>query len=143
MNQFTAVRAACRIGGVAALLLTLGAFGCAPGLPQVEGVVTLDGEPLAGGFVSFQPTSGGAMATAKIEADGRYSLQTGGERGVAAGTYGVAITSYTTRPSSDGQNPPQPSLASPKKYNDPATSGFEVVVEPGPNTFDFELTSEE
>lgn len=126
---------------IAIALATLS--GCGERLPQVTGTVTLDGEPLSGGFVSFQPVEGGAMATAKIAEDGSYTLQTGGKGGVAAGAYGVAITAYNTRPSADGQNPPQFSLASPKKYNDPATSGFEVEVQPGKNTFDFPLVSSE
>lgn len=140
---FTRHSRPCRSVATTSLVgLLIVCLGCSSKLPQVEGTVTLDEEPLAGAFVSFQPVGAGAMATATTDDGGRYSINTGAQGGVAAGAYRVAVTAYHTRASANEQNPPQFSVATPKRYNDPESSGLEAVVEPGKNTFDFALTSE-
>ncbi len=59
-------------------LVTIAALvGCTPSdqppLGRVTGKVTLDGEPLAGVIVNFQPESG-RVATAETDAQGNYDL---------------------------------------------------------------------
>jgi hypothetical protein len=74
-------------------------FGCArtppPAAARVDGVVTFEGRPLAGGVVVFVPdadrTAGGKMLTATTDADGRFVLA-GGTAAVAPGWYKVAIS---------------------------------------------------
>lgn len=78
------------------LALALGmCAGCGRGddLPRaaVHGKVTLDGQPLAAGAITFTPTSkeGGPVVGARIE-NGEYELSTA--EGPGAGTLKVAIT---------------------------------------------------
>jgi len=56
----------------------------------VEGIVTLDGQPLEGATVTF----GNATITASglTTASGKFKLITGGQEGVPAGTYQVVVT---------------------------------------------------
>ena len=66
-----------RAAGLAALLLTV-LSGCGDaGLPRVavKGNVTVDGQPLKSGFITFIPTAGteGPKASGKV-ADGAYEL---------------------------------------------------------------------
>lgn len=128
-----------------ALILILAAFltGCGGALPTVEGTVTLDGQPLDKGFVSFVPVGSGTMGTATIQEGGYYAVKTGGQGGLTTGEYRVAITAYSTRPGRNEMEAPQFALATPAKYNDPQSSGFTVEVTPGQNTFDFALDSSE
>lgn len=57
------------------LLAGAGCFGVSdqPELGRVTGIVTLDGQPLAGVIVNFQPESGRA-ATAESDSKGYYDL---------------------------------------------------------------------
>ena len=63
-----------------ALAITLSAGGCGGSGPrpvQVKGRVTLDGQPLPGGTVTFFPEDvGGHQATAVTDSDGSFSLTT-------------------------------------------------------------------
>jgi len=63
-----------------ALATIFGGVGCGAGGPKpvkVKGKVTLDGQPLPGGMVTFFPEAvGGHQATAVTESDGSFSLTT-------------------------------------------------------------------
>ena len=85
----------------AVLLLPLSVIsGCGGGLrtEYVEGVVTLDGEPIQGAFVTFMPAREGEMLIAAGDTDvgGKYVLTTaeGGKpgRGAVQGEYKVTIS---------------------------------------------------
>ena len=53
--------------------------GCGPSRPALlpaEGLVTLDGKPLADAAVAFQPKAGGRPASARTDASGRFKVGT-------------------------------------------------------------------
>jgi hypothetical protein len=131
-------------------LLFLSAFaGCTdsddPLRGEVRGEVTLDGQPIDDGSISFEPiednvgpTSGGS-----IEA-GHYRVRQ--SNGPAIGTNRVEINV----PRKTGRQIPHPANpgatideiveAAPPKYNE--RSEQVVDVKPGKNTFDFHMESE-
>jgi len=134
------------LGATVALALAAIA-GCQPGRPQVSGVVTLDGQPLASDSASqivdvrFSPVAEGAMATGRTNAQGVYELSTGAGRGVVAGEYRVTVVGRRfPKPTAEGARPPA-ELFTPGRYANPATSDLTYVVKPGANRYDIALTS--
>ena len=131
---------------IACLAVTV-LVGCGNGLSTVEGTVTLDGQPIAGGprmygTVTFYPESGsGVPAVGIIDERGRYELKSGSRDGVEPGSYlvGIAVKKVSMPTTPGGM--PQPTLITPKKYASVTESGFREVVTPGSNTFDFDLLS--
>ena len=127
-----------------------GGPGDQPELGQVTGTITLDGKPLSGIAVVFQPVSG-RPATGMTDAEGKYELtyirQT---KGTKVGPNRVEIA-----PSEDGeaeesenaddesQSAPKPSKSGkptiPSRYN--VRSELKADVKAGMNTFDFKLES--
>ncbi|QDU30764.1 hypothetical protein ETAA8_59120 [Anatilimnocola aggregata] len=125
------------------LLLACGLLalvGCQGPISTVEGQVTLDGQPLSRGDISFY-APGGALANGAIDVSGRYRIQTGTERGLTPGTYRVVVVANDVILPTEPGGAPMPKLITPAKYSDPATSGFTAEVKPGHNKFDFELKS--
>lgn len=143
-------RAACSLRRRAAELV-LGATGvaalagCGNGMAQVSGAVTMGGEPIAGGgdtrcTVNFIPEGGaGAQGVGLVDANGRYTIQTGSLSGVKPGGYIVTILATTLVPSTVEGFPPGGRVITPRRYADPGQSGFRVEVEPGANEFQFDL----
>ena len=127
-----------------------GGGGDQPELGQVTGTVTLDGKPLSGIAVVFQPDSG-RPARGVTDAEGKYELtyirQT---KGTKVGPNRVEIA-----PSEDGEaeeaenegEESQPVAQRPKlgkptipaRYN--VRSELKADVKAGKNTFDFKLES--
>ncbi|MGL4943235.1 MAG: hypothetical protein ACRC46_08585 [Thermoguttaceae bacterium] len=122
----------------------------------VEGVVTLDGVPLAECNVNFSSkssdgTSGGGLTDAK----GHYTVTTGSAipgSGLLPGEYGVSCSkvviegqnlSFEEYHAKYGNAQPKSIDIVPANYNSSATSGLgPVVVEKGKkNKFDFQLKS--
>lgn len=143
-----------RCSVVAVLIhISLMAGGCSrsrrPELPEtfpVTGVVSIEGKPLPGATVMFNPAGGnGHGSIALTDASGRYKLTTfkPGD-GVVPGDYKVAITKIELGGS--GSDSPVAVAPDPKnvlsaKYADDSTSGLTATVEAKPdNTFDFVLT---
>ncbi|MCA9236955.1 MAG: hypothetical protein KDA44_15875 [Planctomycetales bacterium] len=103
--------------------------GCGPKAPYdlapVSGVVTLDGEPLAGGVVSFQPRADGDVApgpgsTGRCDKSGQFTLQTiKGEPGAVVGAHHVRIYSHSSdQPvASDDDRAGAPRERVPARYN--------------------------
>jgi hypothetical protein len=112
-------------------------LGCRARKSDVAGVtgrVTLDGQPVQGATVGFQPRTGRA-AYGGTDADGRYRLfYDFRSAGAVVGTCDVTIT--TAHEDEDGNRKPE---VIPKKYFKPGA--LVVEVEPKANVFDFELTS--
>lgn len=140
---------------VALSLMLLSLTGCSgngdqPDLGQVTGTVTLDGKPLSGVAVVFQPEMG-RPARGMTDADGKYELTyIRDTRGTKIGRNRVEIapSEEGDDPTEDIENPDsmptqRPTKSSkpkvPAKYN--IKSELEADVQPGENTFDFELKS--
>lgn len=123
--------------------------GCNPSpfkLAPVSGVVSLDGQPLAGGIVNFQPivvgngVIAGPGSTARTGSDGRYTLSTiRGEPGAVAGKHRVKIYSFnaeTAKRAGSGAAPERERV--PPRYNYDTTLTFDVPAA-GTDKADFSL----
>jgi hypothetical protein len=134
-------------------LALLAAAGCGSKVKYapVSGKVTLNGKPLAGAQVSFQPIApaGSANAAAagssgKTNANGEYTLTVStGETGAWVGKHKVMISAWANDTGESDARPPrggwpQKDLV-PKKYNSETT--LERDVPGGGGTINFELTS--
>lgn len=129
-------------------LLTMGLGGCSgkdPSLPDtvsVAGKVTLDGEPLKEGVVTFHPKGGTHAATGQIGENGIYSLTTFSDSdGAPVGNYIATVQVFPkgANPGFEDQAPGYVKI--PKKYTDVKTSDLLVEVKPGPNTINLEMKS--
>ncbi|AMV32957.1 hypothetical protein VN12_12585 [Pirellula sp. SH-Sr6A] len=135
--------------------LSLFASGCTssdqPELGQVTGTITLDGKPLTGVAVVFQPENG-RPARGMTNAEGKYELvyirQTKGSK--------VGPNRVEIAPSEEGEESEEPEVGDgeaqtaskksksgkpvvPARYN--TKSELKVEVVSGKNTFDFQLES--
>ena len=141
----------------AVMLCGLVVAGCGrsgPVVEFVEGVVLLDGTPLADCVVGFSPLDpGGLSAYGQTDATGTYRLTTsrGGrmEGGAVAGRYAVSLTKQKPRERKGGamqaSGPDDIEFLVPKGYTQSATSGIEATVRKGRNVgpeFRFELKSD-
>lgn len=69
-----------------------------PVLISADGVVTLKENPLAGATVFFHPDGpGGHSCAGNSDAEGKFTLYTGGKKGAAAGRYRVTVKYYTKK----------------------------------------------
>lgn len=113
---------------------------------NVEGVVTLDGMPVANATVTFVPVDmkQGRPATGITDEDGTFSLKvtawgnaaTEPTAGVLPGDYYVGVVESASPEKSKQRT------VVPKKYNDPRKSGLKVTVKKGSNKIDIHLASE-
>ena len=122
---------------LATLLILPGCVGCqrhdGPELATVSGTVTLDGQPLEGATVHFQPKSG-RPSYGRTDESGRYTMGYSLERsGVTLGEHVVIIR--TVLEDEHGQVVRKEFL--PKKYHDATT--LSAVVEDKKNVIDFDL----
>jgi hypothetical protein len=119
-------------------LIAAGCFGGGPTLGSVTGKVTLDGNPLEGAIVEFEPEQG-RPSSATTDSEGKYELNfTFQEKGALVGKHTVRIFPQTE--DEDGNElPPAAIVQIPAKYNE--QSGLTAEVERGSNTCDFELLS--
>jgi hypothetical protein len=157
----------------AALLLacSITLHGCSksdrPDIAAASGRVTLNGAPVAGATVSFQPVAGGRPCSGVTNAQGIYQITSyDANDGAPVGEHRVAIIkiagegatkpaeaapaedpsmalSDITGPGDAGNSPKQPETTYlvPQKYSDPATSGLTAKVPPeGSDQLNFELT---
>lgn len=130
----------------------------------VEGVVTLDGQPVAGATVTFTPVQdgAGAPATGTSDSAGKYTLTAVGNKAAGAqagagtlpGEYyvGVLKDEMPQEPGSGDEGyklpssdtpPTSPTITHvvPQQYNNPQTSGIKVTVKSGKNDIPIELKS--
>lgn len=119
---------------VAACLLLPISSGCGhgdrPPLGTVHGIVTLDGQPLAGAGLVFQPTEAGRASAATTDENGQYDLvYIRKDKGAKVGFHLARVSAVRSDKSS----------LLPPRYN--TQSILRVEVKPGDNTIDFPLTS--
>jgi hypothetical protein len=149
-------------------LAALTTVGCSSGKTTldtvpVEGVVTLDGEPMAEATVRFQPVdpSQGMSATGKTDANGVYKLTAVPTGDVAAvpgagtlpGEYVVGVTKTSFKAIEEDEDAASAGTGSPtddgitfiipQRYNNPQDSGLKVTVTDGENNIPLELTTSE
>ncbi|TWT75678.1 hypothetical protein Pla123a_31880 [Posidoniimonas polymericola] len=125
-------------------LAALTQVGCGSYDATVSGSVSLDGEPLKSGTISFFPVADGPTAYARIEPTGQYELRTGREAGLAPGEYQVTVVAREQRElaANDAGGPPPPGKQlTPNHYRDRKTSGLAYTIEPGHNQIDLDLTT--
>ena len=122
------------------MLYCLAIPGCGSGgkLATVRGRVTLNGQPLQGALVEFQPTDpGGSPSSGMTDAEGRYELMyTFDKRGAAPGEHVVSIRTGGTRVDDSGREVECRECV-PTKYN--SQTELRRTVEPGRNVLDFDL----
>jgi hypothetical protein len=105
----------------------------------VSGTVTLDGQPLVKGTISFIPTTGDTSSADALIVDGKFSQV------VPVGEKRVTISSSkVTGKRKAYDTPDSPTIditeeALPRQYN--AESKLTLSVEPGKQTSDYELKS--
>ncbi|WP_437221938.1 carboxypeptidase-like regulatory domain-containing protein [Planctomicrobium sp. SH661] len=138
------VRTSLRFLGPCILLsaFILSACGSGRNLPElgtVQGVVTLDGQPLSNANVSFDPTAEGRSSSGFTDAQGRYDLRYGLDvKGAKLGSYNVRIWTYQKGGDEPGSAPEIPELV-PEKYHKPGA--LTADVKDATNTVNFELTT--
>jgi hypothetical protein len=118
----------------------------------VSGRVTLDGKPLAGAYVYFQPVApeGKAVAaasgsSAKTNDNGEYKLKgPNGQDGAWVGRHKVMIDFHSAQVGETDERPPRGGWPLknkvPEKYNKDSKEFFEVPAD-GTDKADFTLTS--
>ena len=130
-----------------AIIGCLGIAGCdnAPPKPKmwpVQGIVTVDEQPLRMGTIIFTPDAAKGNSS-KLEprgilaADGRYSVHTGELEGAPLGWYRVTIYAMDSVDSTK-----LPEWLANEKYTKAETSGLavEVVEKPAAKAYDFQVT---
>jgi hypothetical protein len=118
--------------------LLIAGCGSNSGLARVKGKVTLNGQPLEGATVTFQPTAAdGSPSSGVTDADGRYELMfTFDTPGAMPGEHVVSIGTAGTDIDDEGYEVERPERV-PAKYNRQTT--LKRTVKPGRNTIDFPL----
>ena len=118
-------------------------------LLPVQGMITLDGQPLPRGAVTLHPLSTKTtwhQPTGMIEPAGRYIVYTNSSAGAPPGAYRVVVFASEATTGSDGTaRPGLPKSLIPNRYNQPDQTPLrlEVVAQPAANSYDLELSSHE
>ena len=113
-------------------------------LPEVSGVVTMDGKPVANATILFSSEKGPA-GRVKTDAQGRYVVKTPGqEDGLAPGTYTVTITANEEheqgKEDSKQEEKPAADNVLPQRFASPEATGLRVMIVEGSNDFQFDLS---
>ncbi|HEY7532629.1 MAG TPA: hypothetical protein VH681_07565 [Nitrospiraceae bacterium] len=128
-----------------ALIFTTGCDDSGMNLAPVEGVVTLEGAPVAEAGVMFVPndSSLGPPATGATDADGRFSLITANRAGALVGDHRVVISKdeVVTIPQRHGLPIYRTRYLIPPKYGSVDTSGLTATVIDDDNEFEFKLSA--
>ena len=123
----------------------LSGCGADHGFTPVKGHVFLDGKPIDGAAVLFEPESGGVPATGVTNGSGEFSLSTTGHgAGAAVGKHGISVSKQVVaqpnRKVEEGEIVAMKS-ETPEKYASPRTSGISIEVKPGMAPVELQLTS--
>lgn len=131
-------------GSLAVTIIGCGGGSDAPELGAVKGTVQMDGKPLDGATVTFQPQEGGRPSFGETDGEGYYELQyTADEAGAVVGKHRVSISTY--REGDPGAEDPAEQKSQPERvpaqYN--TQTELEAEVKPGTNPpIDFNLESQ-
>lgn len=155
MTRSARIRRAARPGLPAVVLAAcLAATACSPRRPAtaaVEGRILLDGRPLAGAAVLFEPVAGGRPARGSTRDDGSFTLTTfSRDDGVVPGRHRVAVSKVVIEgvaadaiglEAAPAAEPIQERAVVPTRYNDPSSSGLDADVPAGGTKVEFSLDS--
>jgi hypothetical protein len=127
------------------LFLPLLFVGCGPSQVPVAGVVTVDGQPLTTGSVTFhsldkKSETGPVIGHSPIDSAGKYNVVSDGGSGLQAGSYKVVVNAG--KPSNPKDPYSLPVLLVNKKFTDLATTPLTVQVDSSasPDRFNLSLT---
>jgi hypothetical protein len=108
---------------------------------SISGTVTLAGQALPHGTVTFKPLGTGPLAYGRIQSDGTYTIFTGREEGLVSGEYVASVLSVESAPPPANGGPPAAGkYLTPPWYHSPDTSGLKFNVASGSNEINLELT---
>ena len=117
------------------VLFLAGCGDSGPERGEVTGTVTLDGQPLVGATVEFQPQEG-SPSYGETDTEGRYRLGYTPEKpGAVVGEHTVRISTYRVKGPPGAQEEVPERV--PPEYNTESTVTREV--KPGENVFDFPI----
>ena len=139
-------------GGALVALTVIGVAvaGCGyrrPARVPVEGVVTLDGKPLAGAAVMLVPEAGGRAGMGGTDKQGRFTISTYGARdGAVSGPHRVVVTKFVPKKprraaSEDASDEVETVNSLPPVYSAPQTTPLRVDVRWGMPPLDLALES--
>jgi len=120
-----------------------GGSGADPNLIPASGKVTIDGQPLLKGTITFFSKSGSHSSNSAIE-NGSFSLNSSASaRGILPGEYLVSIISEEQEATFDDSGKVIPAKSAvPEKYVDAKTSGLTATVQKDQkNDFEFPLST--
>lgn len=126
------------LSGLLAAFVGLAGCGGPENVGRVTGVVTLNGAPLPGAVVKFQPQPNGSPSAAVTDDSGRYTLRyTRDAEGAEIGEHLVSISTFSK--GDPDAEPPRPAVPEqvPPHYN--TQSSLTASVKAGSNQFDFQL----
>jgi len=122
------------------LVLMLAGCGNSSGLVPVQGVLTLDGEPVDGAAVAFVPEAeGGRAAQAMTDEDGSFRLETTDRVGIKPGKYKVTVFKLAE---GAAKTAARPQSALPEIYASKDKTPISVEIPP-PGELHIELKSDE
>jgi len=113
-----------------------------PAVAPVSGLVTLDGTPVEGAMVFFEPVAGGRSSTAMTDATGAFSLKYSAEqKGALVGDHVVRVTKSRGAIYADNGQVVEKEIPElfPKSAN--VDSTLTAKVEKKTNRIDFPITS--
>jgi len=128
----------CRPVFLALLLATL--TGCGPPMVDVQGTVTLEGQPLGGVNVIFEDSIKHVRSTGVADEQGKFRLSTNAKNdGALPGEYQVAVSQ--PGPADSSQSTAQVPRMFPARYERVETSGLTLTVKSG-GKYDIDLKKE-
>lgn len=124
------------------LLLPFAAVGCSgPTFVPLEGVLTLDGEPVEGATVCLTPKDRevGRDAAGTCDSSGRFVVSTGSDPGCVVGEYSISVLKIEQ--TGDSILTMRAKNVFPERYADPASSGLTVDVRKNAEPLKLDLTN--
>lgn len=146
------IRGVVRASFMLALIALIGCGDSGPKVVPVSGKVTLDGNPMSLGMVTFHPDESKGnntvgTPTGMIQSDGTYKLNFNGKDGAPIGWYKVTVnsmgmpTNMGNMPAQDMSKMNQNTTKVNAKFQKPETGlSVEIVSSPAAGAYDLKVT---